>query len=397
MIIELRKGGFQNKGGELMMVAAKEALKEYFPDASFTVASTGLAGIRPLRKVLQNGYKLKFSFYRFGVQWGDVIKIFPRFIRGRLPFVIDADIDAVIDISGFSYSDQWGERTLKELQFSTNRWKRNGTKIILLPQAFGPFNSQSSKDSLRHSSKYIELIYARDKFSYEALNEVGVKSDKLRLTPDITAILPGKFQDEYRLYQNSICIIPNFRMVTKKTEIEANQYIDQLVELISFLETHKFQFHVLLHEWDQETNIEAQTYRKSDIVSDYTLMKYIAQESSVQITPIMLGDPCEIKAVIGSSKLVMSSRFHGVVSSLSQCVPCIVTGWSHKYREILRDYDCLGNLLDVDNTDLLLARMRELLKDDSQENERERLLKQSMLHKKSIREMWVEVAQKLID
>jgi colanic acid/amylovoran biosynthesis protein len=50
-------------------------------------------------------------------------------------------------------------------------------------------------------------------------------------------------------------------------------------------------------------------------------------------------EPRHLKAVIGAADLVVGSRFHAVVGSLSQGVPTITLGWAHKYDHLHRDFE----------------------------------------------------------
>jgi colanic acid/amylovoran biosynthesis protein len=57
----------------------------------------------------------------------------------------------------------------------------------------------------------------------------------------------------------------------------------------------------------------------------------------------------ECKAALARAELVVSSRFHGVVSGLVEGVPTLCTSWSHKYGELLKEHGRPGSALDVRN------------------------------------------------
>ena len=57
----------------------------------------------------------------------------------------------------------------------------------------------------------------------------------------------------------------------------------------------------------------------------------------------------EVKGLISSAYLVVSSRFHGLASSLNSCVPCLSTSWSFKYEELYKDYGISSCVLPIND------------------------------------------------
>ena len=88
---------------------------------------------------------------------------------------------------------------------------------------------------------------------------------------------------------------------------------------------------VLLHEYNKDSFLLESLKGRIDISLD------IISES----------DPLVLKGIIGSSKLVISSRYHGLINALYQSVPVIATGWTHKYEALMNEYG-LGDYMISD-------------------------------------------------
>jgi polysaccharide pyruvyl transferase WcaK-like protein len=58
-------------------------------------------------------------------------------------------------------------------------------------------------------------------------------------------------------------------------------------------------------------------------------------------------DPLVLKGILGAATLVVSSRYHALISAMSQGVPVVATGWSHKYATLLEDFGIPEQLIDV--------------------------------------------------
>jgi colanic acid/amylovoran biosynthesis protein len=70
--------------------------------------------------------------------------------------------------------------------------------------------------------------------------------------------------------------------------------------------------------------------------------------------------------------LVLTSRFHAMISGLSLCIPTLVIGWSHKYIEALAEVNMEKYVADF-------ARMDSKLEDLAQELlEKEDLIRQEL-------------------
>lgn len=332
MIVEIRKTGFVNKGAELMLLAAIQQVRGRFPEAKLVMAPTHSGDSAPYEHRANLGFYQKAWLWRYGIQLGDLARLAPAKLLDMYGVVLDKDVDVVLDAAGFSYSDQWGVGFSQELARSARRWKKNGTKLILLPQAFGPYTSVKSKEAVKVFVENADLIYARDEVSYRHLTEIVGEVGNVRLSPDFTNIVEGTPASNTVCknlnVSERVCLIPNYRMVDKTSQ--GSDYVSFMKRVVKVLRNYGEDPFILIHDRGPDINL-------ADSLS--------AENQRVDI--IEEQDALRIKEIIGGSKAVIGSRFHGLVSALSQGVPALATGWSHKYEMLFSDYGLSDSVLDV--------------------------------------------------
>jgi colanic acid/amylovoran biosynthesis protein len=99
-----------------------------------------------------------------------------------------------------------------------------------------------------------------------------------------------------------------------------------------------------------------------------------------------------IKGILGTCDATVGSRFHGLVSALSQGVPSVATGWSHKYERLFQDYGFDEGLVSVTDSDQTLhSKLDFLINSDSAKQLRNQLNRKSDELKGLSEEMWGKV------
>ncbi|MCW8194214.1 polysaccharide pyruvyl transferase family protein [Proteobacteria bacterium 005FR1] len=375
MIIEIRKAGFTNKGAELMLCAAMQALQSKYPNAVFTIAPTHHKGDFPYSRYSKKGLYPKAWFWRLGVQWGDFAGVLPRKLREMYGMILDREVDVVVDAAGFAYSDQWGLTHTAELAKAARRWRKRGTKVILLPQAFGPFELPKSKDLVKDFVSNADLIYAREEVSYQYLTEVVGEQDKVKMAPDFTNLVEGVAPAEFDSSNAQIAIVPNRRMIDKTEGSTRDKYVPFLIQATRMLLDRGEKPFLLVHEGEGDLRLAE---RISEAVGGIPIIRE--------------DDPLKIKGILGTCKGSVGSRFHGLVSALSQGVPALATGWSHKYRMLYADYGFEDGMLRVDGPEEELSRaLDQITVPEEREKTAAHLQARSQALKDKSRAMWNEV------
>lgn len=367
---------FFNKGAELMLCAIKQQIEEW--DENNTIGcplGTGGFKLRTeanLKHVLCKSKRPELFKEDLTLAVGSFI---PKKIRSKNNLILESEVDVFLDASGFVFGDQWGvQKTRKMLKLCT-KWKKQDKKVILLPQAFGPFANQDIKEEFIKLINFIDLAFARDIQSYEYISQLNIPLDRIKIAPDFTNLVKSKKPNYIDKLVNRPCIIPNQKMIDKTSSEISDSYLFFLETVIKYLQDKDLRPFVLLHESHDEN-----------------IGKILQNKLGIKDLVIRENDPLYLKGIINQCSFTIGSRFHGLVSALSQGIPSIGTGWSHKYQMLFKDYQCSEMLISLDKSKEEYLSKLDLLIDKNTRNELSaKLLLASNCQKELSRQMWMEV------
>ncbi|MBI4818290.1 MAG: polysaccharide pyruvyl transferase family protein [Deltaproteobacteria bacterium] len=349
-VVELASVSFQNKGDELMAIAAKEFVNEVRPDWDVAVP-IWLRGAVP--EDLKTHYQLGFSWVlhaqsakegRLADAIGPIASLLPaRLLPPRL--VRECDVRAVLEITGFSYGDDWGRRRPKRMRkwFKAQRERRK--KIVLLPKTFGPFKDSQIGTDVRRIVELADLVFARDEISFEHLRSIGAAHSHVKVAPDYTHRVTPRLTETALRLAGRACFVPNKRMVDKTDRAVSETYVFSFARAIREAKVKGTEPFLLIHQ------------KRSDL----KLAEEIRRVCGFDVEIVDVEDSREIKGVVSQAAFAVSSRLHGAINALGQGVPCVVVGWSHKYPGIAKDFDATELLVrDASKPDELIDRVGSL-------------------------------------
>lgn len=319
--------GFPNKGAELML----EAIREWAEALPVRVRIALPLNAPFAHRVRFSAWAIASHPWRFG-------NLAPAKVCDKLGLVRDCDVDVLIDASGYAYGDPWGAaKAANRLGNSIEKLKRKGKRVILLPQAFGPFLDRRLKRVMYKIIQHADLIYARDPISLDALFALDSSNRSIRRGYDFTCLVSGKPFNGMESNVGAIGLIPNHKMYSMGTTVKESGYLDYLVNVSKGLLAREKKVVLILHEGEKDRQI----------------CEIINERLGGRLTIVARENPKEIKMAIGCCSAVLTSRFHGFASALFQSVPALATTWSHKYEMLATDFgveEYILKLLDADAT-----------------------------------------------
>lgn len=344
-------GDLKNKGAQAMTFIAVDEIRKRFPEEKIYLASgTGTeedgrrsepyhfeildAAVCDLK-----GLACKNRILRFLLQMRYGKEIFQEGYRR-----LWQETDLLIDISGYSIGSDWGIRDSLLSALKGKIASSFGAKVYYMPQSFGPCDFGGIKG---YAANYLlkkwlscaDILYAREKQGYDLLTKkYGLKN--VRLSCDL--VLQNKGINLLNVYKempdmysfdtggHSIAVVPN----AKTFRFGKTQNLMSLYQNIISRMLREHYFVYLIYHSTEDRKI---CQKIKDLFSEKEQVILIQEELSCM----------EYGQAVRKFDFVIASRYHSIIHSYKEGVPCIVLGWAVKYRELLSLFEQGKFVFDV--------------------------------------------------
>ncbi len=267
------------------------------------------------------------------------LRLPPRLLR-RVPLLLALErSDLLIDLSGISFSDG----RVVELVYNVVCILPAlllGKKIMKYSQAMGPFETTLNRWAARTLLPRMSVNVARGQRTLAHLQALGLENVALcadaafliheRQAPQTGAALLALKRSDGR----QIVGISASSVVHAYCERRDVDYPAILADFANRVIEEGYSVWLIAHAVRKSrqggrTDDTHTCQAVYDALRDKQHCRLIVEDHA----------PETLRAIIGECDFFVASRFHAMVSSLARGVPTIVTGWSHKYVEVLEMFE----------------------------------------------------------
>ena len=346
-----------NRGAEAMLEASIGRIRDRHPDARFTVFSYYPERDRALARDKAVSVISATPAYLAGVLFPMSLLAAP-FVRllGRVPRVFPRSVRelgesvALVDLAGVSFIDG-REKFLPYNILTILPAMLLKTPVYKLAQALGPFEHPLNRTAAR-ILRACALVVPRGDVTLEHMRSISFPTDRMLPAPDVAFLFEARdaLSDEgvseaADLATRAIAAHADGRKVVGlcpsavlagKAAAEGWDYIGFMADVADRLIEHG---HTVLL-FPNATRAGSAKLRNNDLPVIASIAERLGPDRSPSVLAVR-GDmgAAALRTVIEVCSCVAVSRFHAMIGALSIGVPVAVVGWSHKYLEVMRQFD----------------------------------------------------------
>ena len=277
----------------------------------------------------------------------------PEFFKskGLLPLLDPGIADLLLYAPGFRYSDIFAksEERMQGDEAYMRRFDKPGRRIVFMPQSFGPFKTEAVRQGVRSVVATADLIFAREESSLAYLEEAVGRDERFQLAPDFTCLFHEQDVGRDPAAESAVVVVPNVQMLKMTEESVAEAYRKFLREMIELLLARGESVVLLDHSPANDAEFVVELDRLTG--------------GRCRVLENLSAGAC--KNVLRRAKLVITSRYHALVSALSEGAPALCTSWSRKYEDLVGNFGLKDVCLDVRQPESALAAVVKALENPS--------------------------------
>lgn len=275
------------------------------------------------------------------------------------------DLDAVLDVSGGdSFTDLYGDWRFRAVTAPKSLALAMGLPLVLLPQTYGPFSSGETRGRARELLVGARRVWARDAHSLAVVRELlgpDFDGERHRDGVDVAFGLPARAPadgageairtlrgDGALLGLNVSGLLFHREEQARGQYGLATPYRTLIAALLgALLESPAARVLLIPHV------VPPCSPEEDDVTACETLRAGLPADLSqrVVVAPT-LGDPREIKWVIGHCDWFCGTRMHACIAALSQKIPTLGIAYSDKTAGVFDTVSMADHVVDARRADV---------------------------------------------
>ena len=248
------------------------------------------------------------------------------------------DSAVVVDVAGISFADGRGFAIVVYNALMTGVPLLLGVPVVKAAQALGPFQSMPNKWLAPLVLRRVKTVCARGARTREHLDSLGgvnaIDVADLAFSLDEAAGLPIEVSSALGSIDSNFIVVMPSAVVRGIFEAKGGDYVTAMASLVSEIRS----------KTGRSVVIAPHSYRAGlpeGRMNDGPVCREVASACAGDIQVLGLDADLtagELRHLVALSSVLVTSRFHAMISGLATSTPTVVVGWSHKYKEVLDDF-----------------------------------------------------------
>lgn len=356
-----------NRGAEAMLRSMIENISSLAPDTMFNVIS-----VYPHDDVNENNYdNVKIidgrpKIYMIQCFWEAflhryITKVSTERVCSASRALLESSL--VLDLSGVSFVDNRGLPILIYNAQCVLIPKWFGNKILKVSQAMGSFNNLINRLLAIYCLKQVDIIAARGSITSSHLRSIGIVhehcADAAFSLPDsgnLSSHVKVRIDEIKAKNQKIIGFCPSV-VVKEYCDKKKMDYLQISLGFIDELSNRGYAILMFAHSGRSFTS----KAKNNDLPMCRELFARRKPDTNFYFIDEIM-NARELRFTISECDYFIGSRFHSIISALCVMKPFFLIGWSHKYKEVLDEFEISEMALDFKDLSVpkLMSKFLEL-------------------------------------